>query len=178
MEALEERTLLSSLVGPAKPVQVATLGSPDDVFAVLSGHVSDAGHAATIPIRIDSASFDFPASGRVLLDFHATAATSGKVAPLVIHVVPQDVVAASRNAKPSRITGLAGTTRARLGDGVFLVQAITSAGVTGEFHLGVVLVGDVNGDHRVDRGDLGLIRSHRGQRRGSSGFLAESRPES
>lgn len=164
IETLESRALLSASA---------------DTFAQLSGNVAAPNAQGTVAIHVNRGDFNMP-GGRVLLGFamQAPTAPAGSAEQMTMH-------GADRRSHVSTFAlgSGGGTTNgsalllARAGTGTFNVNVGASPSALGPFQLDVTLVGDANGDHKVDRTDLALIRKLRGQRIGDARYLLAADPD-
>jgi hypothetical protein len=108
---------------------------------------------------------------KVLLgfDLQAPPGTSG---PVTMSMTPQPGASGKvvfENNEPSG--GARDVIMASVGPGDYLVQAQMPT-ATGPLQLNVTLVGDVNGDHRMDPQDLKLIHAAMGRSAGQPGYSA------
>jgi hypothetical protein len=157
VEALEERQLLSS------------------VFAHFDGGAAAAGKHDTVSINVTRADFH-AVGGRVLLGFamHDSSGPTTDSMSLVSILGAQSRVF-FQNAHPAG----AGSDLmlASLGRGHFNLNMTAGKNAMGTVSLDVDLVGDANGDHRVDKHDLTLIRSPLGTKIGEPGYAPDADPD-
>jgi hypothetical protein len=147
LDPLEPRCLLSSLAP----------------FAVFRGRVvGPAGD--TITARVDPADFGLALGGRVVLRFDARAGSDGLLDP-----GPTDLdakrpggvrILARRGDVPG---GTASVTLASVRPGSLMIRPTPEGGTEGDYVLGIALAGDADGNYRVDRRDLRLIRGDLGR---------------
>jgi hypothetical protein len=162
VEALEERQLLANGFNP---------------FAQFSGTVGSPGGSDIIPLHVATPTFTLPGK-RVLLGFAMQATNpSGPGSPTMTIAAPGHTFARKILVKEGAAGGTTALMLARVGQGTIDVQMGQTPGAMGPFQLGVFLVGDVNGDGKVDRTDLNEIRSLLGKTQNDPGFVLAADPD-
>jgi hypothetical protein len=127
-------------------------------FAALPADVPDVAGGA-IPIRIAPQDFRLATGGRVLLGFELVAADGSPLDPAAVRVATlRPGGAIPIGGRDDLGTGTASLTLVAARPGALAITPLGEAGTTGAATLRVRLVGDANGDRRVDAYDLRLIR--------------------
>jgi Dockerin type I domain len=154
VECLEERQLLAT-------------GTSS--FAHFSGNVTTPGIGKTIALQIDSSQFTLT-HGRVILGFSMQQADESSSGHIELHSQKHTLARQLlRNDNP--VGDRTSLMLARMSRGGVDLRLGADSGALGSFEIDAFLAGDANGDYRVDRSDLALIRSLRGTNELDSRFV-------
>jgi hypothetical protein len=160
----------------AEPLERRDLLAADGaVFAHFTMAGATPSGTAAMAMHVGRSEFTFAHRG-VLLGL-TMQAPPGSTGPVVMALAPQKGSSGRmvfRNPHPSG--GATDVVMVRVGPGTFGVQS-SMPDASGPMELNVYLVGDANGDHRVDGQDLRLIRSLIGRRQGQPGYSPAADPD-
>ncbi len=159
VEVLEDRCLLSG-------------------FARIMGELETATESNVLAIQVTQTDFTIP-NRRLWLGFEMHAADGSLLDPGRISVQPQrhalfglsEVETLRRRFHSADHESLA-LVGVRPGD--FRIVVRGEHGTTGAYQVDAFLVGDANGDQRVDRSDVHLIHALRGERLGRTGYVPDA----
>lgn len=171
-ESLESRELLTAGAG--------------DTFAIVPGTVAKSNQPADVKFTLDTSHFTF-VNGRGHIGIDVATPTGSSLKPKILSVTP-----ASKGALPATITRavydptvqrtnsssgpLTSAVVARVGiqslsktNSISYNAKVTgTSGTTGGFLLGYYLPGDANGDGKVDKTDLAIVKSELGAKAGTA----------
>ena len=151
-----------------------TAGRPPDAFGGQSVRrihrpAESAGHGGRIPITIAPAKLGI--ADKAYLGFQVQSLTGSSFDPAAVQILrcPWHV------SQPEyAIANLAGKTDsvvvAGLVQGNYTLEVSGTVGARSQYQVDVYLVGDVNGDHEVDQGDLDTIRQIYGSAAGDAKY--------
>jgi Bacterial Ig-like domain/Bacterial Ig domain/LVIVD repeat len=138
--------------------QRVLLADGSNIFAHLQGEINSFPSAGVSTIQLSASNFSTPRR-QVVLGFVASGEPAG-LDPGGIQVKPFGRLHRSLSLSKQDIPGSRSSlTLASLGTGTFELKVDAQHGTTGAYQIDVFLAGDANGDYRVDREDLSLIRS-------------------
>lgn len=162
-EQLESRQVLSAGAG--------------NTIAIMPEKIEAADQPAVLQFQLDPANFQAPRGGQILLGIDVVPTSSSQVKPVVSKVetsagkaVPTSTYRMSKPIKingqtltPAVVARLALAARGRVQPAAqtprsFKVTVQGANKATGEFLAGYYLIGDVDGNGRVERKDLDLVR--------------------
>ncbi len=176
-ESLESRELLT--------------GGAGNTFAILPGTIDKPGDTVSVPFTIDSTHFTRP-SGKMALGIDVVPDPNGTLKPLISSVtnphgdvVPQTFHSIyAPHVKHRQVGSGAGTSAVLTPVSSFpsssneavkeTVQVQATAKSSGKFLLGFYLPGDANGDGKVDKTDLALVKSELGSKAGSAKYTFDA----
>jgi hypothetical protein len=153
VEALEDRSLLSA-------------------FATIQGEISTPAEEDVFPIRIDPADIALHRWGTYVgFEVHASNGSQLDPSPVRIRPLGKSVttIAWKSSDGPHGSVTLA-TVRA----GSFQLVVGGDRRTTGAYHVNVFLVGDANGDYRVDKRDVQLVHALSGKRLGQASYVRDA----
>lgn len=156
IEQLEARSLLSG-------------------FAAMHGEVAAPAKRDVLEFHVDRADFSMSRRGLLLLGFEMHAADGSPLDPGRIRVQPQsrrDKVATLWHS--SDTAGSGSVTLAGVRPGNFRLVVGGEHRTTGAYQVELFLVGDANGDNRVNKSDVQLIHALRGKRIGNPAYLRDA----
>lgn len=156
--------------------------SMGNTFAILPGEVTKAGDLSSIKVNLDKNLFTLP-KGKATLGVAVAATSGGTVSPVINKVVNQSSKSVGIAAPASKkITAAAPTNlppkpvlfSAQLGKGSaassYTVSVKDSKNGTGSYLSGFYLPGDANGDLKVQKSDVDLIKGAIGSKTGDSKY--------
>lgn len=157
--------------------------SMGNTFAILPGEVAKAGDLSTIKVNLDKNLFTLP-KGKATLGVAVAATSGGTVSPAINKVVNQSnkSVAVASTPVSRKITAAAPTNlppkpvlfTAQLGKGSaassYTVSVKDSKNGSGSYLSGFYLPGDANGDLKVQKADVDLIKGAIGSKTGDSKY--------
>ena len=171
-ESLESRELLTAGAG--------------DTFAIVPGTVAKSNQPADVKFTLDTSHFTF-VNGRGHIGIDVATPTGSSLSPKILSISP-----ASKGALPATLTRavydptvkrtntssgpMTSAVVARVGisslsppSSVSYTAKVTgTSGTTGGFLLGYYLPGDANGDGKVDKTDLAIVKSELGAKAGTA----------
>lgn len=163
-----------------REVPASSLGN---TFAIVSGDVAKAGEAALVKVNLTKDLFTLP-KGTATLGVAVAATTASTVKPEISNVVNsanKSVVQPTAPAGSKAVKAAVTTTTAKptllkvqLGKGqasaTYSVAVKDKNATTGNFLSGFYLPGDANGDLKVDKADVALIKSSIGAKTGAANY--------
>ncbi len=151
------------------------LAADPSVFAQYTMSPQAPGTPAAVTIHVGRSEFTFR-HHKVLLGMEMVA-PAGSLSPITMNMTPVGAANGQivfQNNEPSG--GNRDDMMAMVGPGNYVVQVVMPD-VTAPLQLDLSLVGDVNGDHRVNGADIKLIRSALGQSVGQAGAPLAADPD-
>ena len=162
-------------------------GGAGNTFAIMNGSVTTSGETAAVSFTIDPSNFTLP-KGKLALGIDVVAANGSNLKPLISsvddphgNITPQTFHSIyNPHLTHYQVASGQGTNAVLVpvtqypGDpskpATYTVNVTGPGATTGDFLLGFYLPGDANGDGKVDKTDLQLVKQNSGTRSSSSNY--------
>ena len=164
VDSLETRSLLT--------------GGAGSTFAIMQSTITDQGGSVNVPIIINSAQFTAPKSGKLVLGLDVAPTNASNAKPVIVQVLDSSgkplngvvhklydprVKTTTRTMAATAVTVTLPITNSRhevtpFATKNYTVRIATNAKTNGNILLGSYLPGDANGDGKVTKEDIQLIR--------------------